>query len=389
MTYARFLMMAVSVAMLAGFTGSLNAQTEKTATADLAKLSISQPLSGQTSNANTYDIDYRVIVTAPYKTKKLKVWLPIPQTDKSQQISGVSFSTFPANVTPSFHKEKKFGNKFAYFEFENPAGAQIITFRFRAVVHQMNWNLDLSQVKTVSSWPEEFQPFLRTEFDSKVKKEFDSVLNEIVPEKKGTAMDVQAVLDWTSENLSYSHSNASLKADVGHALDKRQGHCSDYHGLCSALGRKLGYPARVTYGMAMFEKASPSHCKLEVFLPPHGWVPFDVSETQKLIKLIDKNPELTQEVRKQLADKARKRLLTGFRDNTWLQVTRGTNFVLAPEATQTVPLVRTIYAEADGKPLKDPDPSNQAETQFSWMTSVKIRASRNVRYPYKNIDSLK
>ena len=31
MTYARFLMMAVSVAMLAGFIGSLNAQTEKTA----------------------------------------------------------------------------------------------------------------------------------------------------------------------------------------------------------------------------------------------------------------------------------------------------------------------------------------------------------------------
>jgi ATP-dependent helicase HrpA len=34
------------------------------------------------------------------------------------------------------------------------------------------------------------------------------------------------------------------------------------------MGRTLGFPTRVTYGIALFPKNSPSHCKLEALLPP-------------------------------------------------------------------------------------------------------------------------
>lgn len=64
-------------------------------------------------------------------------------------------------------------------------------------------------------------------------------------------------------------------------------------------------PTRVTYGINPFPKASPSHCKLEAFLPPYGWVSFDVSETQKLAELIRKSPELSEAQRSDLIAKCK------------------------------------------------------------------------------------
>src|SRR5207248_9795843 len=105
--------------------------------------------------------------------------------------------------------------------------------------------------------------------------------------------DLAAVMGWVNDHIAHDHAHASLRASSLHALGERRGHCSDYHGLCAAFGRALGYPTRVTYGINPFPKNSPSHCKVEAFLPPYGWVSFDVAESQKLIGLINKAAGLT------------------------------------------------------------------------------------------------
>jgi hypothetical protein len=48
----------------------------------------------------------------------------------------------------------------------------------------------------------------------------------------------------------------------------------------------------------------------------------------------------------------------------------------------------TIYAEADGKALKDPDPSDKTQTAFSWMTIHKYTADRKVNYPFTDRSTL-
>ena len=103
-----------------------------------------------------------------------------------------------------------------------------------------------------------------------------------MPQSTNPLTDMSAVMDWVIRDFKYDHNDASLQASAVHALEKHHGHCSDYHGFCASMGRVLGYPTRVTYGINPFPKNSPSHCKLEVFLPPYGWVSFDVSETQNL-----------------------------------------------------------------------------------------------------------
>ncbi len=109
----------------------------------------------------TVAVDFAAIVTAPYHTKMLKIWMPLPQNDAAQKIEKRTFSTFPDKIEPTISREKIFGNQFAYFEIANPQGAQIIHQKFRVTVSELTWHLDPHKVQAVSSWPASFAPYLQ------------------------------------------------------------------------------------------------------------------------------------------------------------------------------------------------------------------------------------
>ena len=353
-----------------------------------ASLNPGQDYSGERSNPVQYAVDFSVVITAPYHTKVLKVWLPLPPSDAGQEIRHSQLSTFPLSVDPQVGTESVYGNKFAYFEFHAPLGAQIIRHRFDAIVWEMRWHVDAAQVASVDNWPPSFTPFFRSVDPLATNDAFRRVLQGITTAGESPAESLFASMVWIDHNMTYDHGHASLRASAEHAFDDRRGHCSDYHGLCATFGRRLGVPTRVVYGLNPFPKESPSHCKLEAFLPPYGWVSFDISETQKLAALIESNDTLSQAEKDRYATAAWKRLENGFRDNTWIALTRGTDYQLVPPASQAVPVVRTIYAEADGVPLPDPDPANPAKREFAWMTVHDYKPDRQVAYPYKDYQSL-
>ncbi len=355
-----------------------------------AELDPQQPYSAQRSSPVTYDVDFSVVVTPPYHTTVLKVWLPLPQSDAAQEVSGSKLANFPLDVQPQIAKERVFGNQFAYFEFHKPAGAQLIRHQFRVKTWELRWKLAADKVQAVGEWPASFAPYRRGESQAIVVDErFGALLKQIVPQSRGGLGDLSAVMLWASDHFIYDHHDASLRADAARMLEKQRGHCSDYHGFCAAMGRALGHPTRVTYGLNPFPKNSPSHCKLEAFLPPYGWVSFDVSETQKLIQTIRQDAKLTAAERDRLGKAAADRLTSGFRDNTWFCVTRGTDYDLAPPAAKRVPVVRTAYVEADGVALPDPDPSDPTARAFSWMTIHKYTPDRDVVYPFADYGTLK
>jgi len=350
---------------------------------------VDQPYSGARSEPVAYDVDFRVVVTAPQNTKRLRVWVPIPPSDAIQTVESLGWSVFPNDVKPSIATESLFGNTFAYFEFAQPQGAQIIEHRFRVSTSEVRWNIDTQAVQTIRDWPKSFDPFRRGESLIKVDDRFQKLANKIVGDKTGSTSSLAAVMDWVGDNLTYDHSNTSLVADSNHALTMKRGDCSDYHGLCSSLGRSLGLPTRVTYGLHAFPKNLPSHCKLEAYLPPYGWVSFDVSETQRLIQRIRESKVLSDREKAELAASATARLRAGYRDNTWILTSRGTDYELAPKASRKVPLVSTIWAEADDVPLPSPDPADTKKREFAWMTAHKYTPSVPVVYPFKDWANLK
>lgn len=348
------------------------------------------PYLGERGNAVTYDVDFSIVVTPPYKAQKLQVWLPMPTTDAAQEVTEGSLSSFPMSVEPAIAAEPVYGNRFAYFEFKSPQGAQVIRHQFKIRVWELNWRIDPTKVQTVSQWPKGFAKYQQGDSQSVILDErFETVLNEIVPQRTNPFQDFGGVLDWVQGNVAYDHHDASLKANSEHVLTKRRGHCSDYHSFCASLGRELGVPTRVTYGINAFPKNSPSHCKLEAFIAPYGWVSFDVSETQKLVAEIKKAPSLNDQERSDLTRLATARLMSGFRDNTWFLQTRGTDYDLVPAASKRVPVVRTAWIEADGVPLSEPDPADKSAKGFSWMTVHEYSADNKVPYPFADWTTLR
>jgi hypothetical protein len=336
----------------------------------------------------TYEVDFSAVITPPYHTKVLKVWLPIPQPDSIQQISGSELTTFPEQVVPQVATEPVYGNKFAYFEFHEPLGAQIIRHRFTATVQNAHWNLDAAVVDLPDKWPRELAGYLAPDPIAEAAG-FREVIRSFALDPRDRTSGLFAAIDWIDKNLAYDHINASLRADAAHAFTKRHGHCSDYHGLCATMGRALGYPTRVTYGISLFPKNSPSHCKFEAYLPPYGWVSFDVPETQKMVAEIQTSHLLDGAAKDRLSAAARQRLMSGFRENSWLLVTKGTEYELVPKASRPVHVVRTIYAEADGEALPDPDPANKDKREFGWMTVHAYKADKPVSQPFKDLSTLK
>lgn len=161
-----------------------------------------------------YDVDFSVVVTAPYQCKVLKVWLPLPQTDVAQEISDSCLTAFPVEVEPKIGVESTFGNKFAYFEFANPRGGQIIRHRLKARVWELRWNLKPSQVVAISEWPDSFAPYLRPQRLSD-EGAFTETLREITPQATASVDNLYRAMTWVDQNLTYDHVNASLQADAG------------------------------------------------------------------------------------------------------------------------------------------------------------------------------
>ncbi len=346
------------------------------------------PYQGTKRAPVTYQVDLSAVVTAPYQCKVLKVWMPVPPSDAIQEVSASRFSTFPMKVVPRIGAEKTYANRFAYFEFTEPKGAQIIRHRFTVKTHEVHWNVDAARILAVKQWPNPFAPFLRSEKLVPVDVRFTGLARTIVAENTNAGQDLRKVMSWVSREIAYSHRDGSLQGSAVHALEKKVGQCSDFHGLCTALGRSLGYPTRIVYGINPYPKNSPSHCKLEAFLPPYGWVCFDVSETQQLIDRIKKDKTLDEARKATLIAAARQRLFAGFCDNTWFAQTRGSGYDLEPPARQKVALVRTIYAEADGVAFPEPDPANPEQRAFSWMTIHHYIADRKVTNPFHDWRSL-
>ena len=355
---------------------------------EVGKLDPNLPYQGRKSNPVTYDVDFSAVVMPPYHAKVLKIWLPMPQSDAAQEVKEKDLSSFPQKIQPTIGTEKTFGNKFAYFEFDHPEGAQIIRHRFQIKTWELRWDVDPAKVAVVKQWPAAFDLFLKGDRTVVVDERFVKVARQIVPTSQGEGKDLIAVMTWINRTMKYDHALASLQASSEHALNNKAGHCSDYHGFCAALGRALGYPTRVAYGINPFPKNSPSHCKLEAYLPPYGWVSFDLSETQKMLRAIKKDKKLSDKEKAELSRAAQERLEKGFRDNTWFLQTRGTDYELAPPAAKRVAVVRTIYAEADGVALPEPDPANPQKREFSWMTVHHYQANRKVTYPFKDYNSL-
>src|SRR5688572_2566491 len=126
----------------------LNASVALTAEVS-SGLDPNQPYQAQRTNPVTYQVDLRILVTPPAKTKRLQVWLPLPEGDFGQEVQDRKLETLPQSVEPQIATEERFGNTFAWFNFDNPQGAQQIRHTFQAKVWELRWQLDPERIPAI------------------------------------------------------------------------------------------------------------------------------------------------------------------------------------------------------------------------------------------------
>jgi len=120
---------------------------------------------------------------------------------------------------------------------------------------------------------------------------------------KGATTDVdkaRAIYEWIVENTFRDPKTRGCGVgDIRFMLETKDlgGKCADLNALYVGLARAAGLPARDAYGIrvakselgykslgASSEKVTKSqHCRAEVYLSDHGWVPVDPADVRKVV----------------------------------------------------------------------------------------------------------
>ncbi len=286
-------------------------------------------------DSRTFSIEYvGKALEIPAGTKKLRVWLPVPQDSTVQSIKNLSFSKEPKIAT-----EPKYGNKVAYWEIENPGASAEVTMKFDGT--RLEIKTDLAALK--SEGKDEagaFDVFRKADTLVLVDDEMKKLADKVVEGRAGTLEKGRAIYDYVLSKMTYDKNHEGWgKGSTRHACDVGKGNCTDFHALFNSLCRAQGIASGFEIGLYLpyerkkEEKLGGYHCWALFRVPGKTWVPVDCSEASRF-------PD-------------RKEYFFGGHTSNRVTLSTGRDLVLAPaQAGAPLNYLLNPYVEADGKPVK-------------------------------------
>ena len=204
-----------------------------------------------------------------------KLWLPVAQTDRFQEVELLTQKT-PTDAT--IIEDDKYGNKALYLELTpDHSGALIqldyqVTRLEKSAYREDDTNLDNYLAAT---------PLLP------IGGRFDSIAQTVINEREaeGELMRARALYDYVVDNVRYAKQGTYGTADANFACDAKSGNCTEFHSLFISLARSAGIPARFAVGAAIPANRNDGgingyHCWAE-FYADGKWWPVDISEANK------------------------------------------------------------------------------------------------------------
>ena len=346
-------------------------QTTSAACAGLA-LSKSLPAFGDavsTGGWRIFEVATTVEVLKPNGVTH--IWLPsalIRDTPYQRTLSN-EFSA--ENGTAKLTKDKP--NALGMVSATYPANAKpVLTLTSR--VSTRNYAVDLA-----SSKPAPLQRASKAELDYFLQPSRYVPTDGIVKETalkaiSGATTDTdkaRAIYEWVVENTFRDPKVRGCgRGDIRAMLESGDmgGKCADLNALYVGLVRSVGLPARHIYGLRIVksdlgykslgvntDKATKGqHCRTEVYLSQHGWVPVDPADVRKVVL---EEPPGNRPLNDEMVSKARTRLFGSWEMN-WMAFNYAHDVVLPGSAKQ--PLVYFMYPQAETSQGRvDPfDPDN-------------------------------
>jgi transglutaminase-like putative cysteine protease len=190
----------------------------------------------------------------------------------------------------------------------------------------------------------------------------------------GATTDIQkarALYEWVVENTFRDPKVRGCgRGDIRHMLESGDmgGKCADLNALYVGLARSVGLPARHVYGLriAKSEQGYKSlglptdiatkgqHCRVEVYLREHGWVPVDPADVRKVAL---EEPPGNRPLSDAMVSRAREHLFGSWEMN-WMAYNYAHDVELPGSANK--PVVYFMYPQAETSEGRiDPfDPDN-------------------------------
>lgn len=289
-------------------------------------------------------VSFSAVTTVPgiaAGTKELRMWIPAPLQEDSQQIVDHKISVDAGGAASSKVLMEAGPNRWWAVVVTNPPASVSVT---QTVVAKRKEVLRAPSSAAVRALTQKERVVFAAELSPHKLvplsgPKLDPLIAEVAPGSNDAVQIARAAYRTLLERMRYSKDGEGWgRGDSNWACDSRYGNCTDFHSLFMSIVRAKGVPARFTMGFPIPEAHGTGvvggyHCWAEFFAPGIGWIPVDISEA-------DKHPELADYYFGNLTEDR-------------IAFVLGRDLVLQP-APSSGPQNIFIYAlaEADGAPLK-------------------------------------
>jgi transglutaminase-like putative cysteine protease len=314
----------------------------------LVILAAHQLASQTTSNAQKFSPPARAfrftynftVKDIPSGAKRMRVWVPVPQTDQHQTVHMLSVKA-PAKT--QITQDAEYGNRIMYAEIQNPSpGTAEFTIEYQVTRREYSRG-DYAQLERKDRKPSLVPasmnrlvaPDSLIPTDGKIKQ----LAVEVTGSKTGTVAKAKAAYDYLFTTMRYDKTGSGWgRGDAVWACDSKHGNCTDFHSPFIGMLRADGIPARFDIGFPLPEDKDKGdiagyHCWAEFYSSKTGWVPVDISEAWKA--------------------KQKEDYFFGSIDANRVQFSTGRDVTLSPK--QDGPALNYFvypYVEIDGKPYE-------------------------------------
>jgi len=233
-------------------------------------------LLGVVEEQDHFEFSYEV--TLPEITTSAKIWIPLPQSDRFQNVEMVSME---APVQHQILVEKSNGNSVIYMELSPETSGQQVKLIYDVKRQEKNpYKEDMSSTK-----------YLNASLLMPVGDRFQTLADSIIGSKRneGSIMQARALYDYIIDNMKYIKAGKYGTGDAVYACDALTGNCTEFHSLFISLARSAGIPSRFGVGASIPSDRDEGgidgyHCWAE-FYAEGKWWPVDISEANKYTAL--------------------------------------------------------------------------------------------------------
>ncbi len=312
----------------------------------------------------SFEVASRIEILNPQGVTQ--VWLPLPSADAPDWVRNEGNAWTGNAQDAKVVTEKRYGAAMLHATWGPGEAAPVleVVSRFSA--------RDRATDFSSPSHPQQLEPRVRALYTAATDlMPTDGVVRQtaadIVGGVQGDAGKARAIYQWIVENTSRNPKTRGCGlGDIRFMLESGDlsGKCADLNALYVGLCRSIGIPARDVYGIRVADSrqgykslgrsgdiSKAQHCRAEVWLSGHGWVPVDPADVRKVV--LEEKPGLTLD--DPLVARARQKLFGAWEMN-WMPYNTAHDVELPGSQGPSLAFLMYPQAETGGRRLDSLDP---------------------------------